>query len=159
MTSPTTVTSGLTRTWLALGAAFVVLGGAVAAVTGPLSLTKGSWAAAYLVLVCGVPQYLVGRLSFRASATSTGWWLLAGWNAGNAAVVCGTLLRAPLLVDVGGVVLLGCLVAILAGLVRRRPREIVEALTPLLRWLLIAACLVLAVSVPVGLLLAHLRAG
>ncbi|WP_291279580.1 hypothetical protein [Galactobacter sp.] len=156
---PRRTASAQALTWQTLGAAFVLLGGAVAAVTGPLSLTKGSWAAAYLVLVCGVPQYLMGRLTHRGPATPTGWWMLAGWNLGNAAVVCGTLLRAPYLVDAGGVLLWGCLVAVLVGLLRRPPREIVHALTSLQRWLLIAAVVVLLISVPVGLLLAHLRAG
>jgi hypothetical protein len=48
-----------------VGASCVVLGGLVAAFTGPLQLTDGSWLAAYLVLVCGEAQYrsmLVGLL-------------------------------------------------------------------------------------------------
>ena len=38
----------------------VVAGGLVAAVTGPLRLEHGSWAAAYLVLVGGVAQGALG---------------------------------------------------------------------------------------------------
>lgn len=37
-----------------LGVCFVVVGGRVAAATGPLELAQGSWLAAYLVLVCDV---------------------------------------------------------------------------------------------------------
>jgi len=42
------------RAGYTLGAALVVVGGLVAAVTSPLALAKGSWLAAFLVLVCGV---------------------------------------------------------------------------------------------------------
>ncbi len=45
-----------------LGALFIVLGGLVAAVTGPLDLVQGSWLAAYLVLVCGVAQFAIGTM-------------------------------------------------------------------------------------------------
>src|SRR5699024_6451784 len=44
----------LLQNWLmGLGRVFVLIGGAVAAVASPLSLNKGSWLAAYLVLVAG----------------------------------------------------------------------------------------------------------
>ena len=46
---------------LVAGAASIVLGGLVAAVTGPLELEHGSWAAAYLVLVSGVAQWVMGE--------------------------------------------------------------------------------------------------
>jgi len=36
------------------GAGCVIVGGLVAAVTGPSGLEQGSWLAAYSVLVCGV---------------------------------------------------------------------------------------------------------
>lgn len=158
-TDRTTKTRVQARTWQILGATFIILGGAVAAVTGPLSWTKGSWAAAYLVLVCGVAQYLMGQVSAQGSSTLTGWWLLAGWNLGNAAVIIGALASAPYIVDAGGVILLVCLITVLVALVRRRPADVVGTLKEPVRWLLISVALILAISVPVGLLLAHLRAG
>ena len=47
------------RPFLVLGSVGVVLGGLLAAVTGPLALPMGSWAAAYLVLVVGVGQIVL----------------------------------------------------------------------------------------------------
>jgi hypothetical protein len=62
-------------------------------------------------------------------------------------------------VDAGGVILLVCLITVLVALVRRRPADVVGTLKEPVRWLLISVALILAISVPVGLLLAHLRAG
>ena len=61
-----------------LGACGIVLGGLVAAVTGPLELEQGSWAAAYLVLVVGVAQVVVGLApAFFAARPTTP---LLGWT-------------------------------------------------------------------------------
>jgi hypothetical protein len=46
--------------FLATAAAMVVAGGSVAAVNGASSFAHGSWLAAYLVLVGGVAQLLLG---------------------------------------------------------------------------------------------------
>ncbi|HEY8473153.1 MAG TPA: hypothetical protein VIL37_11050 [Natronosporangium sp.] len=134
-----------------LGAGCVVLGGLVAAVTRPLQLTDGSWAAAYLVLVCGVAQYVMGRvLGLPAVPGKPGWSLVAVWNLGNLAVIAGTLLEVPAIVDAGAVLLVAALgLAWLAG--RAVPRPV--------GWLYRGMLLVLLVSIPVGVVLAHLRAG
>ena len=148
------------RSWLVgLGAAQVVLGGLVAAVTGPLQLPRGSWLAAYLVLVGGVGQYAIGRAPSWLGLTPSrraGWAELAGWNLANLAVVLGTLTRLPLVVDVGGVVLAVVLVLLLRDVLRARR----DTTGP--RWARVGYAvllLVLLVSIPVGLVLAHLRAG
>ena len=105
--------------WLtALGSVFVILGGVVAAVTGPLEFAKGSWLAAYLVLVCGVPQNAVGWIAGGRLTVSRGWVLVAGWNIGNGAVIAGTLTGLPYVVDLGGLVLLVPLVVLLWVLLR-----------------------------------------
>lgn len=142
------------RALLAIGIACVVAGGLVAAVTGPLDLAHGSWLAAYLVLVGGVGQGAMGVARLLAPApphaAARGWGQLATWNIGNALVITGTLLTAPLVVDVGG---LACVVALaLALLHSRRLRSAVAS------WAYRAVLAVLLVSVPVGLVLAHLRA-
>lgn len=142
------------RWWLILGSTCVVGGGLVAALTGPLVLSKGSWLAAYLVLVCGVAQYLIGRAPVRA-----GWFALAMWNAGNIAVITGTLLTSPYLVDAGGVLLLVVLIALLRELLRRRTSDAIVSMRAWQRWLMVAVVSALIVSVPIGLVLAHLRAG
>jgi hypothetical protein len=149
----------LVRCWMTLGAISVVTGGLVAALTGPLALWKGSWLAAYLVLVCGVPQHLMGRVATRWNAVRAGWFVLAMWNAGNIAVIAGTLLAAPYLVDAGGAFLLVVLIALLRTLLRRQPSDAIVLSHGVWRWLVIALLSALIVSVPIGLVLAHLRAG
>lgn len=160
--------------WLVLlGAAQVIFGGLVAAVTGPLNLDTGSWLAAYLVLVGGVAQYAMGRagdwFGHRPGSKSMG-ARVAGWNGGNAAVIIGTLVMAPVLVDAGGLALVIVLIGEFRGLLRSGVETAVDgrtfdwaAATPRLtsaaRVVYLALLGVLAVSIPVGLAMAHFRAG
>lgn len=137
----------------ALAAVFVVLGGLVAAVTDPLALDKGSWLAAYLVLVCGVAQHVMAlrRARGRTPGASPGgaWAQLGLWNAGNAAVVAGSLAGVPGAVDAGSALLVGAL-----ALALRADRTVPG---PDLRaWVYRGMLLVLLVSIPVGAVLAHL---
>lgn len=138
-----------------VGACCVVAGGLVAAVTDPLGLAKGSWLAAYLVLVAGVAQCAVGWAQERLAMTpvpAARWWTqLVCWNVGNALVIAGTLLAVPGVVDAGGLGLLGTL-ALALHAVRR-------AHGGLVLWGYRALLTVVAVSVPVGLVLARLRVG
>ena len=139
---------------LAIGIGCVVAGGLVAAVTSPLTLAHGSWVAAYLVLVGGVGQCAMGTVRLLTSAppetAALGWAQVAAWNAGNALVIAGTLVTLPFLVDVGGV---GCVVALAIALLHARRLPGTMTL-----WAYRAVLVVLLVSVPVGLALAHLRA-
>ena len=148
-----------------VGALCIVAGGLVAAVTGPLALVDGSWAAAYLVLVAGVAQITLAggqaRLASWARHPVDGRLLLVefvGWNLGNVAVLAGTLWPATWLVDLGGALLVVALGALLVatrsgsgraevGRGRRAALLSVRALVALL-----------LVSIPVGLWLAHVRA-
>lgn len=150
------VSQALLQQWLMIiGGVFVLLGGAVAAVTSPLGIEKGSWLAAYLVLVAGVPVYLVGQFIAHWLAGRGGWALLIGWNLGNAAVIVGSLLSLPLLVDVGGIVLL----IPLAYLLWKGAADGTASSAAVIgRWLLIAALIIMIFSIPVGLVLAHVRA-
>lgn len=137
-----------------VGTALVVLGGLVSAVTGPWELADGSWLAAYLVLVCGVAQCAMGLAQEYLGAHRLGspvaWVQFVCWNVGNASVIVGTLSDSPLFVDCGGVVLLIAL-AISLYATRRASRT-------LLGWGYRIVVAVLAVSIPVGILLAHTRA-
>lgn len=157
---PTAASVGwLPRWWMTLGATSVVVGGLVAAVTGPLVLSKGSWLAAYLVLVCGVPQYLMGRVTAHWGVVRAGWLLLVSWNVGNAAVLAGTLLAVRWLVDAGGMFLLVPLIVVLRALLGRPlPGDVVK-ISELWRWLLIVFLFALVISIPIGLVLGHVRAG
>ena len=88
------------------------------------------------------------------------WVLLTCWNLGNAAVIAGTLLTATYLVDVGGVILLIPLLLLLWIVIRlKQPTDGVPgrgAITA--RWLPVVLLLALIVSIPIGLVLAHVRA-
>lgn len=154
-----------------IGVLWVILGGLVAAVTGPLELVHGSWAAAYLVLVAGVAQTAMGRARTwwpeTARSRPLGWLQLGCWNAGSALVIGGTLSSAPILVDLGSVLLV---VALGLALLATRtdslapPADSPErasstTMSVLVTWGYRAILLVLAVSIPVGILLSHLRHG
>ena len=136
----------------ALGTACVVAGGLVAAAVATAPSQLGSWAVAYLVLVGGVTQVALGAgpalLASRPPGRRAVAAELAGWNAGNGAVLAGTLLGAAWLADVGGAVLIAALALALAGIrgaVRRPawPLHLYRALIALV-----------LVSIPVGLVIA-----
>lgn len=155
-----------------VGGLFVVLGGLIAAVTGPLELEHGSWLAAYLVLVCGVAQFAMGTVQSgedhpdEGVSPRLGWVQLASLNLGNAAVVVGTLTREPLVVD-GGVVFLVVAFGIALYAVRpwrKAPFQTVAGVSAKsgLGWFLLWAyrvfLVLLILSLPIGSVLAHLRA-
>ena len=92
----------------AIGVCSVVLGGLVAAVTGPWDLAHGSWLAAYLVLVGGVTQCAMGLARMRRPEVMQlrgSWTQIGCWNVGNAVVIGGTLAGEPLAVDFGSALL------------------------------------------------------
>ena len=138
---------------VALGGLAVVLGGLVAAVTGPFDWAKGSWVAAYLVLVVGVAQYVMGWMRPAGPRPDrSGWAQVAGWNLGSLLVIGGTLATAPALVTLGSALLAVALALALLTDLRapERPRTWVS-------WAYGAMLVILLVSIPVGVLLSHLR--
>jgi hypothetical protein len=157
-TSSVTAQGGRSRPspFLILGAASVIVGGLVAAVTSPLRLDHGSWAAAYLVLVNGVAQIALGRaqaaLALNRPSRATVATQLTAWNLGGLAVIGGTLVSAPLVVDVGGVLLVVAL-ALMIRTVRGRTAGPGWAL-----WTYRLLLIIVLVSIPIGLVLAHIRA-
>jgi hypothetical protein len=138
--------------YLAVGAGCVIAGGLVAAATAHAPSQQASWAAAYLVLVAGVAQIglAAGRILLSVGRPSPGRTHaeLIAWNLGNAAVIAGTLTDRPLVVDLGGALLVGSLGLATLG-VRGGHRW--------LRRLYRALVVILLVSIPVGLLLAAQR--
>ena len=128
-----------------LALAWVITGGLTAAVT-----------AAFQVLVGGVMQGVLGTAQQRLAARAPGRGVLLiellTWNLGGLAVIGGTVLGAPLLVDAGGALLVVTMVLMLRAVGRRT-----QGPTWLL-WVFRAALMLTAVSIPVGLVLAHLRA-
>lgn len=132
----------------------VITGGLVAAVTGPLALTQGSWLAAYLVLVCGVGGFGIGTMQAHSTSRLTPWWAwaqLCAWAAGNAAVMVGSLTAVPLGVD-AGVVLLE--VALVIALMAAPSAALVGLLKS---WAYRGLLVLLILSAPVGSMLSHLR--
>lgn len=145
-----------------IGVGCVVFGGLVAAATGPLRLEQGSWVAAYLVLVGGVAQVAMGLapawLTQRPTSPTISWSTLASWDLGSALVIAGTLADLPLVVDGGSVLLVIGLATALYAV--RRDAQHSGALDA--GWLLDVAyralLFVLLVSIPIGVVFAHLRA-
>lgn len=140
---------------MATGLGAVVLGGLVAAATGPLGLANGSWAAAYLVLVVGVAQGAMGYSRTRRPEQRhrTGWAQFSCWNAGSAAVIIGTLVARPWMVDAGSVLLVIALVLALDATRPRAPGATASPWPAVYRGML----LLLAISIPIGMVLSHLR--
>lgn len=136
----------------AVGVCCVVVGGLIAAVTGPFDLSQGSWLAAYLVLVGGVAQCAMGQARMWqpevTQARRWGWIQIGSWNLGNIAVVVGTLTGVPSVVDLGSMVLVVALVIALHA---------TRIASGTAYWIYRALLLVLAVSIPVGIVLSHLR--
>lgn len=92
----------------------------------------------------------MGRLrAVDATSDRVGWVQVAGWNLGSLLVIGGTLVTTPLLVDLGSVLLVVALVLALRARVARVPAAAALAYRAML--------LVLAVSIPVGIVLSHLR--
>ncbi|WP_246021375.1 hypothetical protein [Arthrobacter echini] len=143
-------------TFRAIGTAWIISGGLVAAVTGPLRLEHGSWAAAYQVLVAGIAQSALGAaqsaLAPQPPSRATVVTELVAWNLGSVAVLAGTVLGAPLIVDAGGVLLVVAL-ALLIRTVRGKGEGPAWAL-----WMYRILLVVILTSIPIGLTLAHLRA-
>jgi hypothetical protein len=141
----------------AAGTGSIVLGGLVAAVTGPLDLAHGSWLAAYLVLVGGVAQCAMGRAQLRrpeATPPRHGWAQFGCWNLGNVLVIGATLAGEPLVVDLGSVLLV---IALAIALRAVRPDPAAGGVPALIDRAYRALLLVLMVSIPVGMTLSHLR--
>jgi len=146
---------------IAAGYLCIVAGGLVAAVTGPLDLVHGSWAAAYLVLVGGIGQLALGWVPGvlgRPTDGGSAWAVLFAWNLGNAAVLAGTFTGRTIGVDVGSVLLVLALVLALVALSGWRSEVLAgDRWRRLLGWSYLGLLVLLVVSIPVGIVLAHLR--
>lgn len=136
---------------------WVIIGGLIAAVTSPLGLEHGSWAAAFLVLVGGVLQSGLGVAQHALAAPRPSPGVLRAelltWNLGCLAVIAGTVLSSPWIVDGGGLLL----VVTMALMIRTVGRGATGPSWAL--WTYRAVLVLTVVSIPIGLLLAHVRAG
>lgn len=99
--------------FLITGAAGMVAGGFVAAVAGAVTWGHGAWTAAFVVLVVGMAQVVLGvaqaalapKLLDRRRVGSQ----FVLWNLGCAGVIVGTQIDTPMVVAVGSVLFLGAL--------------------------------------------------
>ena len=113
--------------------------------------------AAFLVLVGGVAQILVGggqaALVADAPSRATLSVELATWNLACAATVIGTLIASPPLTTLGGVALIASLVVFLAAVLKHgaRPGWVRTVYVTVVGFVLL--------STPVGLILAWVRHG
>lgn len=142
--------------WIGIGS--IVAGGLVAAVTGPLELADGSWAAAYLVLVAGVAQLALGFgqgiLSVERPSDAIVRSELAAWNLGAATTIAGTLTGSAVVTTIGAAATATALVMFLVGV--RATDETASGWIPMV-YRGVAA--VVLVSIPVGVALSWIRHG
>ncbi len=136
-----------------IGTGCVVAGGALSAATAAAPSEAGAWAAAYLVLVCGVAQVGLALcqqalapvpLSRRYLATE-----FLVWNLGNAGVLVGNLAGLTWLLDVGSALLVVALALFLVG-VRGHAQHHAALL-----WGFRVLVAILLVSIPIGTVLGH----
>ena len=136
------------------GGVLILAGGFCAAIDGVAPSQHLAWASAYLVLVCGSAQIMLGGGENSSSTRHGRVRVLFGYeftafNVANAAVLVGTLLRLSIVLDVGSIFFLVAL-----GLFAWATRGTVTH-NRSVRFVYRAVILVLGVSVPVGVLLAH----
>lgn len=146
---PASSTARAATPFVVIGTGLVVVGGLVSAAAAPTASYHSSWAVAYIVLVAGVAQALLGL----GQAVLTEGTVSAGerqlelwcWNLGNAAVVAGTLLDVPIMLYVGCVGLIVTLVLVM--------RALVHVPSNLLVWSVRVVIAVLLISIPTGIVL------
>lgn len=138
--------------WFLLAATLALLaGGFVAAAIIHAPTQTMVWMVAYLVLVAGVAQVVLGlgQALLPARVPSPGWrageWLL--FNLGNAGVIAGTLLGAPGLVAVGTALFVASLLAFLLGVRRGGRGWLLHAFRGVLVVTCAGACVGLVLSV------------
>ncbi|MEO9255260.1 MAG: hypothetical protein ABI305_06965 [Tepidiformaceae bacterium] len=165
MTTPLTKQNIFPEWWASaapfalVGVACVVVGGLVSAIAASSPSENSSWAVAYLVLVAGVAQIALGVGQSRLASTPPSRQVLLAefltWNLGNAAVIAGQLLGFQAAVDAGGVLLVISLALLFRG---------VRGALPAVRgsiWTLYvyrAVLLIILVSIPIGLVIGHVKA-
>lgn len=138
--------------FVGIGAASIVAGGLVAAVTRPTHFDLGPWVAAFLVLVVGVAQIALGAgqawlADRRLQTVMLGGEALA-WNLGAAATLVGSVRDTPIVTTAGAVATVVALAWFVApvGKSTSGPRWA--------RSVYLSGVAVLLVSTPVGVLLA-----
>lgn len=141
--------------FVVLGVVAIIGGGLLSAITASVASRQLAWLVAYLVLVVGIAQIGLGAgqawLARRAPGAAIVWGEFILFLLGNVGVALGTMLVVPLLVDLGGILLVVSLALFLVAVWRSRRGG-------WLRWVYLALVAILVVSIPIGLVLAQIRA-
>ncbi len=99
--------------FLIIGTAGMIAGGFVAAVAGAVDWGHGAWTAAFVVLVVGVAQVILGLAqAVLAPVLLTGTKVALQctlWNLGCAGVIAGTQISSPVVVAIGSILFLAAL--------------------------------------------------
>lgn len=148
--------------FLIAGAVCIIGGGMLAAATAYVTTEKTAWATAYIVLVGGVAQVVLGAAVAwltPAAPVRLAWVAWAAWNVGNIGVVAGQIAGLLVLTDLGTAALVVGLAVILLSGHGVGSGLSADAATHRLRPRLLLAfrivVVLLAVSMVVGVVLAH----
>ncbi|MDO5753961.1 hypothetical protein [Arthrobacter sp.] len=141
------------------GGVSIVLGGVVSAASAGAPSYLSAWAVAYLVLVCGVAQLVLGMgqasLASKQPTTPLLTVQSVALNLSNAAVLLGTLVGVPVLSYVGAALLVFALGLFIRGVRGVQGTRVQNAW---LLWGFRIVVFILLVSAPIGLVISHLRA-
>lgn len=158
MTSVSTGASGALRRALPFFVAAlvcVIAGGLLAAATAYVTTQKTAWATAYLVLVGGVAQAVLGAAMgwlAQHARMPLAWAAFVLFTLGNIGVLAGQLSGLLPLTFAGGALLVIALALVIAATRRGAPAH------PVLLWAFRIVAVILAVSIPTGLVLAAVGA-
>lgn len=154
------------RPYLIVGVACIVAGGLLAAATAYVTTQKTAWATAYIVLVGGIAQIGLGAaVAWLAPVAPrrAAWWAFAGWNLGNAGVLAGQLAAILPLTYLGTAVLVVSLILVLVSVRTGRVtvvdgRAVRHVAHPGVLWAFRGLVVLLAVTMPIGVILAQIGA-
>lgn len=141
---------GAARPFLLTALAALLIAGFVAAAVAHAPTRPLVWMVAYLVLVAGVAQGVLGLgQALLPAQPPTARWCVAEWllfNGGNAGVIAGTLLAAPVLVAAGTALFVAALLAFLLGVRGAGRGWLLHAFRAVLVATCLGACVGLALS-------------
>jgi len=143
--------------FLVVGGISIIAGGVISAVAAASPSYIASWAVAYIVLVAGVAQLVLGIGQAQLTSTQSPTWVIVAeavaLNLANVAVLIGSLAEIRVLSYIGAALLVIALVLFVWAVRGNHSRN---------RWLLYAfraIVVILAVTAPIGLVIAHSRMG
>lgn len=143
--------------YLVAAVVYIVAGGVLAAATAYVTVEKTAWATAYIVLVGGIAQAGLGAaLGWLAPQARPGvnWAAFVLWNLGNIGVLAGQLTGVVAETFIGGGLLVVALVLVIVETAEGGRHR-----APVHRgwlWAFRGLAVVLAVTIPTGLVLAAL---